>query len=296
MQGPAPRWFMSLTRVTGEQWLSCAREPGGYRLRFPGLADFIVSADGREIVCEAMPGIPPVTTRHLLLDQVVPLVLNLRGHEALHATAILTPRGVCAFIGPTGAGKSTLAASFLYSGYPVLSDDCLVLEADEDAILATPAYPGLRLWDDALIALCMNVPHSRPVAHYSLKRRVGVGGNGTFPLERESLACIYAMAKSPEPVGEGRLDRATIEDLSLREQFMTVVASLFRLDITDRSMLKRQFEFAVKIISRVPVRRLRLPADFSSLPAVREAILADVSAGAGERGVRREFPSPTLAR
>ena len=271
-----PRWFMSLTRPTGEQWLACAKEPGGYRLRFPQLADFLVSADGREIVCEAMPGIPLVTTRHLLLDQVIPLVLNLRGHEALHATAVLTPDGMCAFIGPTGAGKSTLAASFLFSGCPVLSDDCLVLEDSHGAILATPAYPGIRLWDDALVALGDDAPPLQPVAHYSLKRRVGTGGKGTFPLTREPLARIYDLGQPYESIDRRRNGQAPIEGMTLRDQFMTLVASLFRLDISDRSMLARQFDFAEKVVSRVPIRRLHLPLGFSSLPAVREAILADL--------------------
>jgi len=248
-----PRWFMSLTRPTGEQWLACAKEPGGYRLRFPQLADFLVSADGREIVCEAMPGIPLVTTRHLLLDQVIPLVLNLRGHEALHA-----------------------AASFLFSGCPVLSDDCLVLEDSHGAILATPAYPGIRLWDDALVALGDDAPPLQPVAHYSLKRRVGTGGKGTFPLTREPLARIYDLGQPYESIDRRRNGQAPIEGMTLRDQFMTLVASLFRLDISDRSMLARQFDFAEKVVSRVPIRRLHLPLGFSSLPAVREAILADL--------------------
>ena len=57
---------------------------------------------------------------------------------------------------------------------------------------------------------------------------------------------------------------------------MELVVHIFRLDITDRRMLVRQFNFLERVVSRVPVRRFQLPNDFSSLPTAREAILADL--------------------
>ncbi len=95
------------------------------------------------------PGIPEDTIQHLLLDQVIPLVINLRGGEALHASAVLTSYGVVAFAGPAGSDKSTVAGSLLKEGYPFVSDDCLTLLEKNQEIYTIPAYPGLRLWDDA---------------------------------------------------------------------------------------------------------------------------------------------------
>ena len=57
----------------------------------------------------------------------LPVVLNLRGQEAIHATAILVNGTGVAFLGPTGSGKSTLAASFMLAGYRALGDDCMAL-------------------------------------------------------------------------------------------------------------------------------------------------------------------------
>ncbi len=277
---PAPsRWFMSWTHPTGARWLDCARDASGFLLRFPALADFSVDVRGREIVCHARRGTPMATLRHLLLDQVLPLVLNLRGRDALHATCVLTPRGACAFTGPTGAGKSTLAASFLLAGYPVLSDDCLVLGEDGGAILATPAYPGLRLWGDALAALGGARAPSRPVAHYTSKRRLRTREGRTPRLAaRYPVARVYALAPpAVEKRGEPAAPR--IERLSRREGLMELIAAAFRLDIADRGMLARQFDFLARVASRVPVRRLRIPHDFAVLPAVRASILADLGSG-----------------
>lgn len=138
--------IMSWSLPTGEPWLSCAKFAGGYALQFADLADFYIDHAGREITCHPVakrgPHLPE-TLSHLLLDHVLPLVLNVRGQDALHATSILTPYGVCAFTGASGTGKSTLAASFHLAGAPILSDDCLVLQPHRGHLVAIPAYPGL---------------------------------------------------------------------------------------------------------------------------------------------------------
>ena len=273
-------WLTPSALSTGAQAYACAKEPGGYRLRFPELADFRVDAHGREIVCEALEGIPPATIRHLLLDQVIPRTLSLLGVDALHATAVLTPHGVCAFAGVTGAGKSTLAASFHLAGYPVLSDDCLVLKEESDAILATPAYPGVRLWDDAVAALCGDRENLLPVAHYSAKLRILADSpHGAFTPDRKALVRIYNLVDTPETEAASIAGGQIIEAIPAREAFMALVRSAFRLDITDRKVLARQFDFFERIASLVPIRRLRVPEGFASLVAVRDAIFADLRAG-----------------
>ena len=260
---------------TGEPGLECAREPGGYRLRFPGLADFRVDIRGCEVVCEAPEGTPPATVRHLLLDQVIPRALSLRGVHALHATAVLTPHGICAFAGPAGAGKSTLAASFHLAGHPVLSDDCLVLQEETGAILVTPAYPGVRLWDDAAAALLGSRRDALPSTRHISKLRVLEGSHaGSLPPHRRTLARIYNIVDPPETESgaKGRI----VEAIPDREAFMSLITSVYRLDVTDRTVLARQFEFCERVASLVPVRNLRVPEDFSALPAVRDAIFADL--------------------
>lgn len=281
-----PDWFMSLTIPTGETSLTFGKEPGGYRLRFPGLADFRVDARGREIACNALEGIPAATIRHLLLDHVIPRALSLFGVCALHATAVLTRHGACAFAGPSGAGKSTLAASFHIAGYPVLSDDCLVLQEGNDAILVTPAYPGVRLGDDAAAALFGDREGTPAVAHLGPKRRVLTDAHhGTFSPERTALARIYNLVDASDADEEFGAAVRIVEAIPGREAFMSLVESAYWLDITDRKLLARQFDFFERVASLVPVRRIRIPDDYSALPRIRDAILADLrSGGTGETG------------
>ena len=272
-------WFMTWTLPSGEAWLSTAKIKEGYLLRFPDLADFTVDDRGRTIRCCPEPETPEETVRHLLLDQVLPLVLTLHGRHALHATAVLTPYGVCAFAGMAGAGKSTLAASFLLADYPVLCDDCLVLQEDRGQILATPAYPGLRLWEDAYEALGIDQHPPDPVAHYSSKRRLAFQDpQKTFAADLLPLAGIYfldppSVEAKPEP------DCPLVEPLTPRDAFVELLLSMFRLDITNRAMLQQQFHFLYEVAAHVPVRRLHASQTFAALPFTRDAILRDLANG-----------------
>ena len=288
---PTPAdWFMSWSLPSEQPWLACAKIGAGYLLRFAELADFCVDACGQDIVCRVRPHTPAETLRHLLLDQVLPLVLNLRGQHALHATAILTSAGVCAFTGQTGAGKSTLAASFLHAGFPVVSDDCLVLQNQQDQqdqqdhstqIGAVPAYPGVRLWDDSLEAVHGSTDTFPFVAHYADKRRVMFAQRvGDFPLNTQPLRGIYLLMRAEEKEGRGGLPSIPktprIEPLSCREAYTQLLPQLFRLDITDREMLKDQFDWLGRLVEQVPVRRLVVADDLAALDRVRAAVLTDL--------------------
>ena len=71
-----------------------------------------------------------IDVRHLFLDSVIPLILSRREPLVLHASAILFDGRAIAFIGTSGQGKSTLAASHSQLGYSLISDDYLVFRHD----------------------------------------------------------------------------------------------------------------------------------------------------------------------
>lgn len=267
-------WFMHWHSLDGELWLSFAKVDGGYLLRFNELADFFISHKGNRIAYLPKPGIPSETIKHLLLDQVIPLIINLMGNDALHVSAVLMPKGVVGFAGPTGSGKSTLSGSLFNLGYPLVSDDCLTLFQKNKEIYASPAYPGLRLWEDSLSYMFGDNGMYKSVAHYTEKRRVEIEKmEGAHCTESRPFKRLYTITDSSKAEGK---DDIVIEPLSQRESFMALVRCAFRFDITDQGMLKRQFHFLERVASCVSVRRFIFPKDFNLLPAVRVAILTDL--------------------
>ena len=276
-QLPIPAtWYRTVSLADGTPWLRCAKIASGYLLEFPDLAAFVFTPSDNSIRCIPHERAPSHTLHHLLLDQVLPLVLNHRGKEVLHGAAVVTPYGACAFVGPTGSGKSTLAASFLSSGYSVLADDCVVLEAGGEDIVTIPSYPGLRLWDEAIGALFGTTGRSAPVAHYTPKQRFSAAvSSSTFHSSAVPLAGIYLLETSTEQ----QPSVSTIERplLGKRDALMTLLSLAFKLDIADRRMLTQEFGFLHRLVNRIPVRRLFIPKSFHALPEVRAGILQDLS-------------------
>ncbi len=265
----------------GAPWIRIARTASGYLISEAGTADFAVDRHGREVVlCRAGPGVSELTLRHVLLDWVLALVLCLRGKQVLHASSIVTPDGLCAFAGPSGAGKSTLAASFIAAGYPLLCDDCLVVEKSAEAgrFECTPAYPGLRLWDDSVDALGLRADVTQSVAGYMPKHRVVIEDRangltaGSHPLAR-----VYCINRRPRAAG---FEMPSVEPLEGKDALIELVSRSWMCDPTDKTALVKHFRFFESLAKHVAVRKLRVPDDIALLPDVRRAVLADL---AGER-------------
>lgn len=89
----------------------------------------------------------------VLLSRVLPDVAILRGYEALHASAVDTPRGAVAVLAPPGTGKSTLALELMRRGFGLVADDVLVLDAADGEVLAHPGTPHVNVAEEALVTI-----------------------------------------------------------------------------------------------------------------------------------------------
>jgi hypothetical protein len=284
-------WLLSSVAPNGEQQAASGKIAGGYLLRSAGLADFIVDQHGREVQCTHIcSATAPALLRHLLLDRVLPLVLNLRGEHVLHATAVLTPAGICAFIGPAGAGKSTLAASMNIAGCESFCDDCLVLHVDGE-VIATPGYPGIRLWNDSLAALGGRACQKVCLSENGKWRLITADKNPAEMVPENPgywRSCVdqFGSSATHRLIAIYRVSRAADTDtkrsavelmpLTSSEAFMELVSASVLLDVHDRGVLSRHFRFIEQLIARARIRRLTVPNDFSRLSSVCQAVLQDV--------------------
>jgi len=248
-----------------EAWAHFGRSADGYLMRFPSFGDFFLSADATQIQCRPLPQIPEVTIRHLLLDQIIPLLLSRRESIVLHASAVLTTHGVIAFAGKSGQGKSTLAARLAQKGCALVSDDCLVLRAQHGGWTAVPSYPGVRLWPATAEEILREDALTTNVAHYSIKRRV-------------SATDLLPFAKSPAPIRKlfflgDESSAVSIQRLSARRAFMSLIEFAYNLDIRDAAFLERQFEAVGQLTDDIPAYAIHYPREFAALTTVLETIL-----------------------
>lgn len=270
-----PRVFHRWTAPSGGAWLTLGRAGADYHLRFARTVSFAIHARERRIVCRPDPGVPRVTLRHLLLDQVVPLVLSTGPLLVLHASAVSTPRGAVVFVGPSGHGKSTLAASLALSGWPLLTDDSVALGVDGGAVRVWPADSGARLWPDSLSALVGPERRStRAVAHYTSKRRLAVQTAAALSGDAQPLRRVYVLAP---PAEMKRSPMVTSTPVAPRDAMVALIRHAFHLDVEDRTALERTFELAARAAGSVAVHRLAYPWTLARLDEVRRAVEADVS-------------------
>lgn len=268
-------WFMRQNLPDGDPWTARARVPDGYYLSFHNLADFVVARDGGRITCVVRRAASDLMMRTLLLDHVIPPVIALRGRYVLHAAAVRTCAGVCVFAGDSGAGKSTTAAQLAAAGGDFLTDDCLVIDERDGAMMAWASHPSIKLRDDAIQFLKPGC-NSQPVAEYTSKRRVAASSLGAaVALDPLPMARIYFLTRGDDDAAA--TSKPLIERLPPHAAFMKLVKHSIRLDSVDRAMLEREFQFTHRIVDAVPAALLSIPDDLSSLRLVQDAIAADLA-------------------
>ena len=217
---------------------------------FTGKADFLIDLDRRSIQCAPRPAATSATIRHLLLDQVVPLLLSRETRLVLHASAVATPRGAIAFVGFTGSGKSTLAAAVAARGFPLLCDDCLVVEPSPRGVHASPFYPGARLYPDSVKALGMTGATSSTVASYTRKRRIAMPP--APHVDRSTpLACVFVLDRHSRRSGSSP-GAIAFTRLRPRDALMALLACTFHLDVGDAAEVRRGFDLQYRLVERVP--------------------------------------------
>src|SRR6185437_11477438 len=178
------------------------RSGDGYLVRFPGLCSFHIQPHAMRINCAPVAGVDGSTIAHLILDHAIPRLLSLTpGFVVFHASAVQVGERVLAVLGQSGQGKSTLAALFAAEGYPLLTDDCLVVRWDESAgeWLAQASYQSVRLWPDSADALGIPDSELREFAGYSSKKRTGREVDFRFASEGAPLAACFVLPQREEP-------------------------------------------------------------------------------------------------
>ena len=250
----------------GTEWTLFYRLDSGYLLRFPELADFEVSCDGRTAVAWPVPGVSQGTVEHLHLNQVLPLALSRQGRLVLHASAVAFDGIGVAFTGESGRGKSTLAASFAATGARFLTDDGLQLDWRDGQCQIMPSHPSVRLWKDSQDALIPQAVDFAPAVEYTTKARL--------------LACdAMAFCDQPQPLkrvyflGEGVAPSLIIEAVRPAEALVELVRNSFLLDIEEKELLAWHFDEMVRLAKLPIYYRIDYPRRYEDLAGVREVVI-----------------------
>ena len=247
--------------------------PGGgyFGFFYEDGARFAIDRCGRELWADWPENYSLEDACTYLLGPVMGFALRLRGIVCLHASAVALGDRAIALVGLPGAGKSTTAAAFASAGFPVLSDDIVALADQGTQFLVQPGYPRVNLWPDSVQRLFgseNDLPRITPTWD---KRYLPLGQNG------------HHFASSPLPLGaiyildsrESSLTAPIIEGVPGREAFIELVANTYVNYLLDQDMRRTEFDVLGRVVSEIPIRRVRPPAESSAIFNLCEAIAAD---------------------
>lgn len=246
-------------------------------LRWRGLFEFIISADGRRIAYGSVRGTSWETFQTYLVGQVVSFALLKQGIESLHATVVEVHNHAVAFLGECGYGKSSLGAAFLHAGHRLLTDDLLVIKEQEErgqGFLAYPGPPRIKLYPHMTASLFGNQVASVPM-NPRTRKRVFLLEPAQFSRVPVPLRAIYVL--TPPSSRRRGSNRIAIRRLSQRRAMLHLIANAFNQMIVDPGRLSRQFIQAARVTKGIPIKSLSYPRSLAHLPAVLNEIHSDLA-------------------
>lgn len=252
--------------------VSFHREGGGYRVRFCGIADFLIGKDGRlDAVFPDMDAEIPWQGSYL--RQVRPLLWSLQGQAVFHGGAVSRDGRAIAFLGPSGRGKSTLTAACAARGLAFLTDDCLVLQgAGPRRVL--PDVSWIRLREDSFEVLRTAMPAGNAtMAPWWDKPRLAADAQA-LPHAREPAILAHVVL-----LGEDEGNDIRLEPMGTIDSTIAWCAHAFVVDQKAPEVMRGMMHRAAALAAELPMHRLSYPRDYARLDEVVAVVSGLLHAG-----------------
>jgi hypothetical protein len=272
--------YISPTKDERDQPDLCvARIDDGVRFNFfySDGARFTVDREGREIWADWPEDYTLEDAVTYLLGPVIGFVLRLRGIVPLHASAVCIGEQAVALVGAPGAGKSTTAAGFARLGHAVLADDLAALREKDDRFLVQSGYPRVNVWPDSALTLFGSEEPLPNISSTWDKRFMALDQQGMrFERREMPLAAIYILGPR-----EASLNVPVIGEMEGSSALMNLAAHTYVNYLLYGEMREHEFGLLSRLLSKVPVRFVRAPADPSCLQGLCQAIEIDAKTLSG---------------
>jgi hypothetical protein len=223
----------------------------GYLLTATGYGSFVIGPEGTRVLCAPESDAEPAWRwQRYLVGQVLPFVAVLHRMEVFHASVMVVGDIAVAFLGASGAGKSSIAAACALRGARYLADDVMAVEGDRGREPEVYAHPGFglaslrrdlaqRLDRDALARLGTPVGEDED----ALRLEIDVAPNPV------PIACAYFLDRRDDGAA------AAIEACNPVEPRL-LLASSYNFVLRDPDRLTRQLDVCAHMAHRIPMFRL----------------------------------------
>ena len=239
------------------------REAGSYWMAWPDLATYQFAAGDPYITAYPAPGAPVDVIWDIYRRSVTPMALQVLGWEALHASAIVTDRGIVAFCAVSETGKSTVAFALRRRGFPQWSDDGLVFRTG-GGVTAVPLPFEARLR-----------PESRAMF---TDHHHGPGYEGNSPGEQRFTEPLPVAAICLLKRSSGEPDTAPqVRSVPAAEAFPELLVHAHEFDPHDPERRARMMQTYLDLAGDVPVFEVSFVPNRARLDSLLDSIVSHLS-------------------
>lgn len=234
-----------------EPWYVISDEDERYRVRVRTVGEFHLSRDLRRVDWLPEPGGRESYAPILFAGTILALLLTLRGHLVLHASAVAVDGRALAFVGQSGRGKSTSAALCLAAGARPVSDDVLVVEPHDGLVRCLGSGAELRLREKAADMVALFSPDSTATtrtADNRLSLRAGPPVSDPILLDRIVI---------PRPMRDQVV--LEVEDLPSADALFALLGFPRIEGLTGSDFAVQQFNHHAALVRNVPVSVAAIP-------------------------------------
>ncbi len=258
VQSPSHVRWVREWRTPGRMAFRVGRSRGGHVAEWEGLGTLWVSSDGQEAIVTPLEGLDPRDEAKWRHGAVVACLRHLSGRPTLHASAVTLNGRAFLFLGDSGAGKSTFAASLCaYCDTELLADDLASID-----LLPPPARVAPHEGSHWLIADSAAALGHAPVA----------GTKGPVPAARPAVIAAPLAAMFVLAFGDSEDVSAT--SVRGHAAFAAVNEAFVRLVVDDPTVHLRDLDAIALIVASAPMVTLARPRSLKALGAVARSFPA----------------------
>lgn len=244
------------------------RHDGSLRLTYQSFGSYLISADGRDIVCGADDTVRPEIQRAIVLGPAFALALHKSGTLCLHGSAVAVGNRAIAMVAPKRHGKSTLALALTAGGARLMTDDIVAIDL-APVTVARPGVHSVRLRNDSAeqLALAMGPATTLP----GVKNTITCLPRRMLAWEPVRLDAIYILRPVRADLAFGTVDRtrlvaaAAIMALAIHTKLPDPLIGLRAAGV--------QLGWVAEVARSVPVYSLEVARAFDLLPGVAAKML-----------------------
>jgi hypothetical protein len=219
---------------------------------------------GKEVAIAPLPHVENRLLSLHLTGSIMAFISYQRGLLPLHASAIQVHQQVAAFLGESGAGKSSTAAALNARGNLLVTDDVLPVQLDAGAVQVSSAFPQLKL--DPTVAGALGYdPGSLLLLHPRLPK---LGHRVAHQITQIPLPlkAIYVLEDGAD---------LQIERLQPQQAFVELIKHSYGIRALQSINTSTQFFSQCTTLAKiVNIYRLIRPRSLAQLPELAESIEA----------------------